>query len=223
MRPFQFLNGQRRAGHLHQRQRAFLHPGATGGGEDHHRHIAGNGRLGGGDEAFAGGHAERSAHKGEILNEDDTINALHLAVADGHDIAFPGGGAGSLQAVLVGLAVGEVQRVFDHVRRRQAFELAVIKSEFHARLGTDTHMAAGRCHPQGGLKVRAIDHVAGIGVFHPQVFRCFALAADEIGDAGGDLGQPATALAAFGGLGGGGQFRALVRLISHSHTSIYSG
>src|SRR5579863_4776171 len=64
-----------------------------------------------------------------------------------------------------------------------------------AQIRSDSHVAAGRGHPQRRLDIRAIDHLARVGTFLPQIFRRLG-ARDELAHPRRNLGQPAAALAA---------------------------
>ena len=174
LRRFQLLQGQRRARHLHQRQSAFLHARAARRRETDHRAFAPDRIARGGDEGFARRRAKAAAHEGEILHQHDAGDALHLAVADGHHVLGAGLGARGLEALGIGFAVGELQRILGHVRRVERFPLAVVEGVFEPLRRADTHMIARRRDPERGVEVRTVDHLAGVGALDPEVFRRLA-------------------------------------------------
>ena len=88
--------------------------------------------------------------------------------------------------------------------------IGILASE--ALLRADPHVIARRRDPQGGLQVRAIDHLPGVGALDPEVLGGVALGRDQLAHAGGDLGKPSLPLA----------FRPLSLPVRASHGSIVS-
>ena len=69
--------------------------------------------------------------------------------------------------------------------------LWVTPSGRHMRI--DAHMPARRRHPKGGLQVRAIQHLAAVGILDPEIVRGVAPRHD-LAHAGRKAAQPAAAL-----------------------------
>ena len=185
----QRLDGNGRAGHLHEGQGALLHARAARGGEDHQRTVARDGFFSRLEEGLAGGDAERSAHEGEVLDQHDGRNAADLAVGDGHGVLFAGRLAGGGEAVDVGFLVAEMERIVERGWALDLFVDAFVKGVGKAQVRPDAHRMAGGRDPQIGLQVRAINHLAGSGALFPQVLGRLALG--DLAHAGGDPRQPA--------------------------------
>lgn len=158
------VDGDRGAGHLHQRQRAFLHAGTARGGEDDQRTLLLHGDGGGLDQAFAHAHAHRSAQEIEIEHRNHGRHAADAALAHLDGVGLVGLGLGLAQTVGIALAVAEAQRIGRHLRgvdpvigvvveqhgepllRRQAHVMSAIGADmqiFH-QIAVEDHLLAGR-------------------------------------------------------------------------------
>ena len=192
----QHFHGDRGARHLHQRQAAFLHARATGSGENDQRCLALHRLFGGLDEALAGGHAERAAHEGEILNQDDAFHPADMADGNRHRVIAAGLLAGGLDARGVGLVVLELQRVLGNLRCVQVLVLTV-EGELETPGRSNAHVMPGGRHEQAGFQVLVKDHFARLGALDPKIVGRVPLGEDFRHPRRCDLGQPVLARVPF--------------------------
>ena len=87
-----------------------------------------------------------------------------------------------------------MQRVVGRLGRFDLIVDAAVESIGEAQVGTDAHVTPGRGDPERRLQVGAIDHLAGVGAFDPQIVRRLALG-HQPAHARRDLRQPAAAFA----------------------------
>jgi hypothetical protein len=90
--------------HLHEGDRALLHPGATGHGCGEQREALGGGALDRGDEALRGRDADRPGEEAELAGHHDDAPAPHEALAGDHGLVEAGLllGRAELGGVLLG-------------------------------------------------------------------------------------------------------------------------
>ena len=143
-RLFQHLDRHGRARHLHQRQDAFLHPRATGGGEKDERAAKLNGLFGPGDDGVADIHAHRAAHEREILRGGDNRRPADIAFDHQHRLFLARRLLGGFHAVGVFLLVAEVQWIGQRFRHGDFLELAAIEQRLEAVARRDRHVMAAR-------------------------------------------------------------------------------
>ena len=111
LRLAQLLHRDGGARHLHQREDAFLHARAAGGGEQNERRPALDRSAHGGDHRFARGRAERAAEEVEILRGGHDPLAFEPPRAGKHGIGQAGLAAGVFQPVGVAALVAELERI----------------------------------------------------------------------------------------------------------------
>ena len=158
------------------------------------------------------------------MHQNHSLGSADLAGGDGHRILLTRRFAGSGEAINIGFAVGEMQRIVRRGGRRQFFILAFIEGEGKAQGRADAHVASCRGHPKGGLQIRAIDHFTRVGTLDPEIFWGVTLG-DQITDARGNLRQPAATLArgltAVGGDDRRGVGTRWVFSLSHAHARTF--
>ena len=106
------------ARHLHQRQDAFLHAGAAGGGDHDQGGIVLDRRAGRRDHRLARRHAHRAAEEVEGLARDHGGMPAHAAPADDDRVVLTGLAAHVLQPVDIALLIAKAQRVGRHLPHR---------------------------------------------------------------------------------------------------------
>ncbi len=137
---FQHFHGDGGAGHLHQRQDAFLHPRATGGREQNQRTPKRHGAFGGRDDRVSDIHAHRPAHEAEILRGGDDRGAHDLALGHQHGFPFAGALLGGFHPVGVFLLIAELQRVSNRLGNLDLGVDRTIKQRMESIPWGDRHM-----------------------------------------------------------------------------------
>ena len=143
------------------------------------------------DNGIARRHAERAAHEGEILHGDDDRQVFDGAGGVEDGVFQAGLGLRLLEAIGVALLVAELERILDDLGVFQGLVFALVEEIFQPFLGRDLHVVAGsRDDELVGFEVLVEDHLAGLGILDPQIFRHIGapaehridLRADVIGD-----------------------------------------
>ena len=98
-------------GHLHERQQALLHAGATSGGEANERHFLLDGGVHAAHKTLADHRAHRAAHEVEFKASGHHIDAVHRAAHHHQGVGLAGVFQGFFQAFGVFAAVLEFQGV----------------------------------------------------------------------------------------------------------------
>ncbi len=180
----QAQHGNGGAGHLHEREDAFLHAGAAGGSKQHEGGLVARRGLEPGDDRLAGSHAERAAHKVEILHGSRHRQAVELAGADEDGVVHAGLGAAFAQAVDILLGVAELQRVLRHRRQRYRVIGFAVEEILQPVRGLDLHVVArvGH-HPLVGFEIAVEHHLARLRILDPEVLRPGFLRLEEGADA----------------------------------------
>ena len=103
--------GDHGARHLHERDRALLHPRAAGGGEHHQRAVLQHGQARGRHQRLAHARAHGTAEEGEFEGGAHGAVASDGAVRDHHRVLLAGARLRVLQPVGVAAPVAEAERV----------------------------------------------------------------------------------------------------------------
>ena len=157
-----------------------LHAGAARRDKQHERRPALDGGQHGGDDRLAGGHAERAAHKGEILDGDHRLDAIEGAEGGHHAIIALGLGARLLETVGIAPLVAKTERILSDLRERDLLEFAAIEHDIEPDVRRHAHMMAGIGDDELiGLEIAVENHLAGLGALDPHIVRQLALDAEE--------------------------------------------
>ena len=159
-------------GHLHEREDAFLHARAAGGGDQHERAALRDGPLDRARHLLAHHRAHAPAHEEEIHDRE-----AHRLAADGPDagdrrVLLSGVAARGLQPLRIGHAgVPEPERISGHQAAITLRERLRIDEELEIGAGRDAEMVvAMRAGPEVLLQHALIERFAASFAFGPQPF-----------------------------------------------------
>ncbi len=178
-RRVQFLDGDGRAGHLHQRKNALLHPRAARRSEDDIGALMRDRVIDALDKGRAYAHAHGAAHESEILHAHDERHVVDSAARVDERILIAGRGARGPYAVGIAFGVAKLERIFRDMRGRQQDETGV---EYLAEtlIGADpTMMVAAWADREIFFPFLDEDHFSAGRAFVPQHLGCGFLLGDE--------------------------------------------
>src|SRR5262252_1905129 len=178
------------AGHLHERQNAFLHARPSGRRKQDERRAFLRSRLQSLDDCLTGLHAERAAHKVEILHRDDNRKAVELAKAKLECVFQTRLGARVAQPVGIAPLVPELQRIGCDLRYPDVDPGLSVEHRFEARRCAHAHVIVGNRNDElVRLDVFVKHELPRVGAFDPQILRHLApvekatdLWPDDVGD-----------------------------------------
>ncbi|EPX82684.1 hypothetical protein ruthe_03142 [Rubellimicrobium thermophilum DSM 16684] len=185
------LQGDSRAGHLHQRQDPLLHPRAPCGGEEDQGALQLYRALGGSDHRIADIEAHRSGHEGEVMGRGDDRGAMDFALGDQHRLLLAGGLARLPEAIDITLLIPELERVGDRLGDLDLGEDATVEQRLEAVAGLDRHvMAAMGADIEMGGQLPVEQHLPAFVAFGPEILGNLATGEDR-GDPRADVvGDP---------------------------------
>src|SRR5690606_16718244 len=188
-------HGNRGAGHLHQREDAFLHARTAGSRNDDQRRTITDREPRSLQERLADGDTHRAAEEGEIEDGDDRPMTADPSRRHQHSILVAGLALRLLQAIGVALGVAELERVDRNRRQLGQVVLALVEQHAEPALGVETHVVpAVRADVQLLLQLAMEDHLRAARALMPQIVR--GLPPDELLQLGpNEIGQPAHARA----------------------------
>ncbi|MCY1438171.1 hypothetical protein D9M71_543590 [compost metagenome] len=146
-------------GHLHQRDQRFLHARTTGGREADHRAAVFQGIVGRADEALTNDGAHGTTHEGEFEGADHDRHAQQGTAHGDQRVFLAGLLLGGSQAVLVLLAIAELQAV-DRLQVGPQLGAAFgIQEDVNARTRANAHVVVALgADIQGLFQLRTIEH-----------------------------------------------------------------
>src|SRR5262245_66125204 len=169
LRRGQPLERGRRLGHLHQREDAFLHPGAAGGRDDEDRQVLVDGELDRARQLLADDRAHAAAQEAEL--EDREHGRLAADRRDAADDCLVGRGllGGGPYALAILLGVLEGQRIDRAEPGLALLERAGVDELADALAGRDPErVVALRAHAPAALHLGPVDDLlAGVALDPP--------------------------------------------------------
>src|SRR5215510_15079214 len=149
---------RRNLGHLHQTERAFLHPRAARTRDDDQRKTLIDAALDRPRDLLADNRTHAAAHKTELHRADHQLSPAHLAVASEERVEHSGLLLRSAQPVGVRGGVDEFERVGRRDLRVALGVLTAVEEHLQTLTGTDPEMiGAGRTDVQIGFQILAIN------------------------------------------------------------------
>ena len=173
--------------HLHQRDQRFLHSRATAGGKADEGDVFLQGDSSGTDETFADHRPHRAGHELEFESGGDHRHALEQATHGDQSVFFLAGFLCLSQAVLVFLAVLELEEIGRFDILADFARIGFVQKTVQALAGTKVHvMAAFGTNLQIALQFDPIQHRPAFLALAPQAFGNLVLVAAVGADAGGN-------------------------------------
>ena len=164
--------------HLHQGQRALLHPRPARGGHHDEGRVVAHRMARGGDETLAQAGAHRAAHELEVHHRDHGRQAADPAEGRLQRVGGLGLGLGLAQTVGVFLLVAEAQRVGRAARHLQPLPATLVEQGFEPVVGPDPHMVVTmRADALVGVEVAVEDHPLAGRALLPEILRHLGLVA----------------------------------------------
>src|SRR5437899_2710644 len=159
-----------RLGHLHERDRALLHPRAAGGGDDDERLALRERPLGGAGDLLAHDAAHRAAHELEVHHREHDGDARERRVSGDDRVAAPGLRLRGRDPFGIRLAVDEAERIGRGESGVGLPERARVRQELDALLCPELEVVpALRAHVEVPRELLVEQHLAAARALRPEV------------------------------------------------------
>ena len=146
-------------GHLHQAQHALLHAGSARGAHDHHGAAPGRGLLDQAGEFFPHHRTHRAPHEAEVHHPEGQGHALQAAEPGDHRIPEAGALLAIPQAIGIGAAIFEGERIGWGQIGIMGFEAPLIGDQADSLLAVDPLVIATALANVGiGHQILPVDH-----------------------------------------------------------------